>query len=139
MANEARVQSGFTLTKGNLTRRGQTAVFGVDVDGTKGPSPGAVTVSTSGTDVSFSQLSTPGLCQLTNLDSSNYFEYGIYEPGTSTFYPLGEVGPGESYVIKLSRNLLEEYVGTGTSAATNTFRLKANGSSLDAVVEAYEK
>jgi hypothetical protein len=139
MADEARVRSGFTIQNGGLVRRNPTASFTVDVDGENGPSPGAVTVATTGTDIDFSQLITPGLCQLSNLDVTNYYEYGIHEPVTGTFYPLGEVGPGESYCIKFSRNLLEEYVGTGTSGPTNTFQLRANTAAVVAVVEAYEK
>lgn len=140
MANEARVTSGFTIKNGNLERRVPTARFSVDVAGEKGPTPGAIAVSTNntGVQVDLSQLTTPGLVQITNLSESYYVEWGVYEPATSTFYPVGEVGPGESYCFKFSRNLLEEYVGTGTSAATNQFRLRATGGSCNVDVQAYE-
>jgi len=104
--------------------------------------PGAVRVLTTGTNISFGELTTPGFVRLGNLDSTNYYEYGIYDANTNRFYPLGEVGPGESYVLKFSRNLLEYYfpgTGTGTSGDTNFFRLRANTAALDAVVEAFEK
>jgi hypothetical protein len=54
---------------------------------------------------------------------------------------LGEVLPGESYVIRLSRNLLEQYAGsgTGTTGPENTFRLKANEAAVAALVEAFER
>lgn len=114
--------------------------FDITVAGTKGPVPGAITVTTAGVDVDFSELTTPGYCRLFNHDATNFYEYGVWDPEGNTFYPLGEVGPGESYVIKLSRNLQEEFeTGTGTSGAnTNRLRLKADTASVEAVVEAFE-
>ncbi len=114
--------------------------FDITVTGTKGPVPGAITVTTAGVDVDFSELTTPGYCRLFNHDATNFYEYGIWDPEGNTFYPLGEVGPGESYVLKLSRNLQEEFgTGTGTSGAnTNRLRLKADTASVEAVVEAFE-
>lgn len=140
MANEATINLGFSIIKTGLTYRPASVQFRVDVDGAKGPSPGAITVSTYGTDVDFSQLITPGLCLLTNLDTVNYVEYGIYN-GVE-FYPLGEIGPGETYPLKLSRNLLEAYIGTGTgtdAVGASSLRIKANTASCDVVVAAFER
>ena len=148
MANEARINSSLQIrkTSGTLTLldyASRPSAFQATVTGTKGPSPGAVTAIRTGTVVSFAALTIPGFCRISSLDSDtgNYVEYGIYDPQTDVFYPLGEVGPGESYIIKLSRNLLEEYAGTGTgtTAATNSFMLKAFNASADCLVEAFEK
>lgn len=152
MSSEATVTSTLQIrkTSGTITTleyQSRPATFLADVDGTKGPVPGALTVRTTGTVVDFSQLTIPGLCRIFNMDTASYFEYGIYDPQTHVFYPLGEVMPGESYVIRLSRNLLEEYspgfsglgTGTGTTAATNQFMLKAFSANCNAVVEAFEK
>lgn len=145
MANEARVQSTLTLQKvsGSIVlmneQRGRS--FAVDVDGTKGPTPGAVLVPTTGVDIDLAELTTPGLCCIENQDATNYIEVGIREPSSGFFYPLMEIGPGEAYVIKLSRNIQEEYTGTGTGTSTpgNFLHLKANTASVNAVVAAYEK
>ncbi len=139
MANEARINFGLSINKGSLKHRSSGA-FAANVSGQKGPTPGAIAVSTLGTDVDLSQLTVAGLTELTNLDDSNFFEWGIYDPDTLAFYPLGEVGPGETYIIRLSRNIQEQYAGTGTGAGGETarLRLKANGANLAAFVGAFE-
>lgn len=146
MADEAQVRSSLQITKktsSGLTRleyRSQPTVFTADVTGTKGPVPGALTVTVDGVDVDFSELTVPALCRLQNQDDTNFFEYGIWDPESSTFFPLGEVLAGETYTLRLSRNLQEEFqTGTGTTGAdTNRLRLKADTASLNALVEAFE-
>lgn len=140
MANEATVRTSLQIRTGNITYQSQPSAFQADVAGAKGPTPGAFTVTTLGTDCDLSELSQAGLCRIQNLDETNYVEYGIFDPQTNLFYPLGELLPGESYVLRLSRNILEEYVGTGTGTTgpTNTFRFKSNTAECDVLVEAFE-
>ena len=147
MANEARIQSSLAIRKisGSLTlidyRGTDPSAFQADVTGTKGPVPGALTVPTTGKIVDLTELTIPGLCELHNMDATNYVEYGIYDPQIDVFYPLGELLPGEKYTIRFSRNLAEEYTstGTGTTAATNKFMLKAQNAACDVYVGAFEK
>jgi hypothetical protein len=124
MANEATITNGIFIDKGNLHFHPASVTFRGTVTGTKGPVPGALSIATAGTDISFAQLTTPGYCKITNLDATNYVEYGIWN-GT-TFYPLGEILAGQSYVIRLSRN-----VGS-------TLRFRANTAACNVVVEAFE-
>lgn len=139
MSNEATVSSGLVINKNSLQYQSRPASHRVDVTGTKGPTPGALAVAVTGVNVDLSQLTTPGLCRITNLESSggNYVMVGKYD-GTS-FHPLMEVGPGESYVIKLYRYLSAEWVGTGTPADVNTMRLMADTAAVNVLVEAFEK
>jgi len=106
----------------------------------KGPVPGAIQVTLEGVSIDLSELTTPGYCRIINLDDTNFLEYGIWDPEGATFYPLGEVLAGESYPLRLSRNLQQEYgTGTGTTGAnTNRLRLKADTAALNASVEAFE-
>lgn len=140
MSDEAQIRSSLQINKGNLNYQSQPTAFNADVATGKGPSPGAITAALAGTDVDFGELVQPSLCRLMNLDDANFVEYGIREPATGFFYPLGELLPGESFVLRLSRNLQEEYtgVGTGTSAPTNFFHLKANTAPCVVLVEAFE-
>lgn len=139
MANEAQVRCTLQIRKDYLNYYSQPSGFNATVTGTKGPTPGAITVSTDGTDVDLSELDSPGLCRLMNLDSTNYVKYGIWEPLTSTFYPLGELLPGESYVLRLARDIGEQYeTGTGTTGAVNTFRIQAMNDPCVVLVEAFE-
>lgn len=125
MANEASVRSGLEITKGNLKYRSFPNEFRADVTGSKGPLPGAVTVTTGGTDIDLTGLGTPGFCRLGNIDSTNFVEYGIWNG--ANFYPLGEIGPGECYTIKIARNFADN------------LRVRANTASCVVVIEAFEK
>lgn len=141
MASEARITANLQIIKDTLQYQSKPTAFVADVEGKKGPTPGAVAITTAGTDIDFSQLTTPGLCRIQNLDDTNYVEYGIWEPTGSIFYPLGELLPGEFFVLRFSRNLQEQYAGTGTGTTgpTNRLRFKANTASVDVLVEAFEK
>lgn len=139
MADEATLRNSLQIRVGNVSYNSQPSGFTADVTGSKGPCPGAFAVSTDGTDVDLSELSSPGLCRLMNLDATNYVEWGIWEPLISHFYALGRILPGESYVIRLSPNVGQEYgTGTGTEGAVNTFRFKANTAACNVLVEAFE-
>jgi hypothetical protein len=146
MSNEARIQTSLNIQKSSgtiqqLDYRSSPNSYQVDVTGAKGPTPGAMSASVAGTDVDFSQLTQPTLCLLHNQDGTNFVEYGVWDPEGSKFYPLGELGPGEVHVLKLSRNLQEEYgTGTGTTGAnTNRLRLKADTAACNVFVGAFEK
>lgn len=145
MANEAQVRVGLSVTKrsGSITQidyRSPVSAFSLDVIGTKGPCVGSVTVTTFGTDVNLSEMSQPGLCVFHNQDSTNYVSVGVFDPETNVFYPFAEVGPGESYIVKLSRDFGEQFAGTGTgtTAATNRLRIKANTAPCVVEVDVFE-
>jgi len=125
MADEIRIQSTLTIEKGNLNYSSRPTLFQADVSAAAptGPSPGSLLAATAGTDVSLTQLTTPGVCRISNLDTDNFVEYGIWD--SSTFHELGEILPGEFYVLRLSRNM------TG-------LRLKANTAACECLVEAFE-
>jgi len=140
MANEARITSGLAITTGKIVYSSKPTSFNADVAGAKGPVPGAIAVSTEGTDVDFSELTTPGLCRIQNQDATNYVTYGIWDPENSKFFPLGELLAGETYPLRLSRDLQEEFqTGTGTTGAnTNRLRFKANTTTCTVLIEAFE-
>src|SRR5262245_58703717 len=141
MAGEATVMSSLQLRKGKVNWRTPNSSFRATIVGNaKGPVPGAITVPTSGINIDLSGLTTPGLCEITNYDASNYVEYGIRDPDSGRFFPIHEILPGETYVVRLSRNLRQEYTGTGTGTgpANNTFHFKANGDDCDVFIGAFE-
>lgn len=145
MADEARITSILNIRKTSGTKvileyTSRPGSFQANVTGTKGPVPGAVTATLAGNNIDFAELATPGLTRVMNLDATNRYEIGIWDPDNSKFFPLLEVLPGESYVIRLSRNLQEEFqTGTGTTGlGANRFRIKANGLAVEALIEAFE-
>lgn len=148
MSNEAQVRAGLTIRKVDPTTgiiqiayNGGRGAFQATVTGAKGPSPGAFTADTDGTDVDFSNLQTPGLALFRNLDLTNFVTYGIRDPESDLFFPLGEILPGEEYVFRLSRNLQEQQVGTSTGTSggsTNRLHFRADTAPVNVSVEAFE-
>lgn len=142
MANEATIRSSLQINANNLQYGNRKTTFKADVERRKGPTPGAITVDVLGTDVDLSELTTPGLCQLENQDSENYVTYGIYSSDTDTFNPLGELLPGEVFVLRLSRHISTQYdggVGTGTVDAFNSLRFVANTAPVVVFIGAFDK
>lgn len=138
MADEITIRSSVQIRKGNLEYRPHPAYFQADMSGTPdGPSPGALAVAVTGTNVSFSQITTPAVCRITNLDATNFVEVGIWDG--LNWYPILEILAGESYIVRLSRNLSSEYgTGTGTSSTdVNQLQLRANTAACNVIVEAF--
>lgn len=143
MANEATIRSALQIRKVDgvttlMEYNSQPSAFQADVDGTKGPTPGAITVTTSGTNVDLTELTTPGLCRIMNMDTTNYVEVGVKDASTGVFYPLMELLPGESYVFRFSRNVGEEWYSTTGTDSGNSFHCKANTASVVVLIEAFE-
>lgn len=138
MASEVSIRSSLQIVSGNFRYQSQPTAFIGSVSVARGPTPGLVSISTTGESVSLSELITPGYCRIQNLDATNYVEWGILV--SATFYPLGEILAGESYVFRFSRNLgeAETVPGTGTTGPVNTLYLRSNTASCDVVVEAFE-
>jgi hypothetical protein len=141
MADEATIKAGLQVKKGNIDYLNRPIQFTADVDGTKGPTPGAVSCTTAGTDIDLSELTTPGWCVLRNIDPTNFVSVGVWHPQNNEFFPFLELLPGEQAVIRLSRNFTQEFfTGTGTTGpGNNTLRIKANVATCVVVVDAFEK
>jgi hypothetical protein len=148
MAKEIRVTSGLTIYKRGTTDtslvlqqyQAQPSSFSADMDGTKGPIPGSFSVGIGGKIVDLSELGTPGVCRISNMDETNYVTVGIWDPGIDVYYPMLELLPGESYVMRLYRHIQEEYTGTGTGTTGpgNYLFMKADTDTVAVKVEAFE-
>lgn len=142
MANEITVRNSLSVKNGNLDFRSNPTVFKADMTGLDGPTPGTITCAVApGTDVDLSELSTPGMCFVQNLDATNYVTIGIRDPENNLFFPFMELLPGEFSVFRLSRSVEEEFAtGTGTVGAnTNRIRVVANNSACNVFFAAFEK
>lgn len=141
MSNEATVNSNLQIVQpggiGNW-RSGGTS-FRANVLGTLGPNPGGMIATLAGVDVVFAPLTTPALCVIQNYDPVNFIEFGMWDPVTSEFFPIGEVQAQEFYILRLSRRLGHtEGVGTGTTGSSKTFRVKAYVAPCDIFVGAFQ-
>lgn len=144
MANEATITNQLSIRVGKIEYLSQPVTFRADVAGEHGPTPGAVLIATTGTEIDLSQLTQPGLCRLQNLDDTNVVEVGIVDPqlSPSIFFPMIELLAGESYVVRLSRALKKEFgTGTGTgqlTGATNKLWARAYNQACVLLIEAFE-
>lgn len=139
MSNEIKVRASLAVNNPaqNLRYQNQPQGFSANMLGSAGPTPGDLLVSTAGTQVNFSQLTIMGgWCRIANKDLINYVEIGI--EANNIFYPLLELLPGEQIVIRLSRHIQQEAVGTGTYAGTTSLLLRAEGAPVRVVVEAFD-
>jgi hypothetical protein len=142
MADEAQVRGSIEITNptSGFKYRSYPTDFKADVTGSKGPTPGALTVVAAGTSIDLSELTTPGLCILKNLSLTVTVDVGISD-GTE-FYPLFEVQPGEVYPCRLSKWLGRSFGGTGTgSYDTDTYTMMIKPQTnvtCNVVVEAFE-
>ncbi len=141
MSNEIRIRTSLQVRNGETDYQSRPTSFQADQSGTGGPSPGMVTATVDGVTVSFAELDDPAMCRIQNLDQANFVTYGVWDATLAKFFPLGELLPGESYVLRLSRYLGQELVGTGTmdSADSSGLRLKADYASCKVLVEAFDR
>ncbi len=128
MANEITVRSTLEITKApNLQFINRPGFFQADMAGTLGPTPGALLVSTGGTNILLTQITIPGMCVFTNLDPDNFVQVGI-DDGAS-FFPFMDILPGESYVVRLANDI----------DTADNLHMKADTAACEVVVEAFEK
>ncbi len=142
MSNEIRVQSSLQVRKGELDYSSRPTSFNANMAGSRGPTPGMVMCSPTGTDIDLTQLAVlGGVCRIQNLDPTNYIECGPYDPNVTTYLPFIELLPGESYPLRLSRFLGSEMgnvPGTGTTGSSVRLRIKGVGGTCPVLVEAFD-
>jgi hypothetical protein len=143
MSNEARIYAGLQITKGNLQYVSYPQAFTANVafaNGPNGPTPGTVTVATSGTDINLSELTAyGGLCIIINYDPTNTIRVGIKDTTTHVFYPLMDILAGEQYPLRLSADLTKQETGSGTfSGSTATLHAIALNAPVRAAFLAFD-
>ena len=140
MAGTIQVRTSIQISNGTLYYQSNPTTFTAVQNLAIGPTPGAIIATQAGTNVNLSQLQTPGVCTIQNLDLNNYIEYGIWDPNTQEFYPLGEVLAGEIWAFRLSRYLgIDIGTGPGTtpSGTGKQLRLKGIGGPCQSIVSAF--
>ena len=131
MANEFKITTAIQLRNGKISVNTLPVSYNANQTTANGPTPGMVTATTGGVTVSLAQLTTPGFLMIQNTDATNYVQYGLLI--SATFYPLGELLPGEVNVLRLARNILTD---NGSAAV---LRLEANTASCLVLVQAFDK
>lgn len=127
MANEARMTVSLNINKGNL-KENVNETFVADLTNAEGPEPGYLDVPETGVNITFTNLTDPGLCIFKNVGSTYTVTLGISD-GTE-FYPLFDIKPG-----RFAAGEISEWIGTsldsgGTGTGTydtGTYYLHAIG------------
>ena len=81
MANEIQSSCSLRVSNGNLKSTLNPGAVNVSQAVAKGPSPGCVAVGTSEEVISFAELTTLGVIQITNLDTTNFVDFGPESSG----------------------------------------------------------
>jgi hypothetical protein len=146
MSGEIRVMSSLQVVKNGMTYRSQPTTFGASMNSAfNGPTPGALTVTSSGVKVDLSQLTAMGgVCRIMNygsidpdFTSTAFVTVGIMTD-TGAFVPIIELLSGETYVLRLSRHLQTGGTsGTGTAGFNNLW-MYSEISTCRVVVEAFD-
>ena len=113
MADEAQIRISLQARNADGTNfyQSQPTSFNMDMSRIK-YTPGDINVPTTGVMINLAELVLAGIAWLQNTDPTNFITPGVYD--NAKFYPYQEIGPEEFYLIKLSRYLNQEFVGTGT-------------------------
>lgn len=115
MAGQFSNNLSLSITNGNYTDSYRLAYsvtqnnFGVNAE--------IVSVPTSATTYSFSNLTTYGITLIQNLDATNYVEYGISV--SSVFQPFGKIKAGETHLLRLFPGITFQMLAN--TAAVNIF------------------
>lgn len=118
MSNEIAVTFGLNVRNpaGTTTGYSQTINRNLQLNqAALGANGEVAAVTTTATTYSFSNLATPGLIYLQNLDATNFVTYGALSG--STFVPLGKIKPGEIAFFRLDPDA--------------TFQMKADTASVN--------
>lgn len=142
----ATARAGISVVKGTdgsgVNYRTPKPSFSFSISGSNGPTPGSILIATSGTDISFAQLSEyGGYCEITHLgnDETNFVTYGIFDG--SRFYPFGEIKAGQTSTFFLSRFFPGEFGTTGTGTLNtdaNTLRMYAWSAPVRVFIGAFD-
>jgi hypothetical protein len=147
VANEVVIRQFMSLNKNNLAHNPRQREFTADLDGEGGPTPGFISATYDGTDVDLSQLAAPGWIDIYNQEPTTdgvTVSWGVYDPETDRYYPVGKLLPGEGTGLFRVDDLLQgEFypaTGSGSSVMTNRLRVKAkDGDVASVVVSAFEE
>jgi hypothetical protein len=81
MANEISVSCSLRVANGFLKSNLNTGSVNITQAVAKGPTPGTVNVGTSEEVISFAELTTLGIIQIINLDTTNFVQFGPESAG----------------------------------------------------------
>ena len=103
MAGEITSNCALFVRKGNLNSSLSPGQVSIDMTGIGGPTPGMAVIGTAVETIDFSELTTLGVIQIVNLDTTNYVDFGPEDAGGyyTGFLPCVRIEPGETWQFRL--------------------------------------
>ena len=108
MANEITVNQSLRCDNGNFSFRREVGFTNFDQTTAGGGNPGTVNIGTSVESVTFGDVTTPGWAMLTNLDATNFVQWGFSSGVYGGRMEAGETAgpfrldPGQSSIFLLA-------------------------------------
>jgi len=115
MANEISVSCSLRVANGYLKSNLNSGSVNITQAVAKGPTPGTVNVGTSEEVISFAELTTLGLIQIVNLDTTNFVQFGPESSGAMV--AAIRLNPGEPNQFRLEPGVT--YRAKADTAACN--------------------
>lgn len=100
MANEITASCTLRVANGYLQSNLTTGAKSITQAVAKGPTPGTVNVGTSEEAISFAELTTLGVIQIINLDTTNFVQFGP-DDGAGNMVAAIRLKPGEPNQFRL--------------------------------------
>lgn len=115
MANEMQSSCSLRVTNGHLKSNLNSGTVNITQAVAKGPTPGTVNVGTSEEVISFAELTTLGVIQIINLDTTNFVQFGPESAGAMV--AAIRLKPGEPNQFRLEPGVT--YRAKADTAACN--------------------
>lgn len=151
MADEAQIRLGLRIVRAPLDYQSNPTAFTMDVLNSSPPIPGKIVATPAGVDLDLTNLGVPGLIWLMNMSTQDFVTWGVVDPDTDKFLPVGELPianastGGKPFLHNLSRYLYTGFsgaIGTGTGTGTlghpATLRFYSNDVDCEVFVAAFD-
>lgn len=140
MADEVQINVGMNVNVPNTAPYRRQFQFQRDHSSYQGPTPGYLTATVTGIEVSLALLTNPSVAWVQNLSTLYRIVIGIKDTSSGIFYPLLELDPLESWPLPLARMIGDELTGgsgSGTAGSGGVLWVKSITGSADFVFEAF--
>lgn len=108
-----------------------------------GPTPGLLTATTTGVQITLSALTNPSVCWIQNYSTTYRLLVGLKDTSAGTFLPMLELDPLEAWPIPLARMIGSELpggsAGTGTAGSGCVLWAKGVDGSVKFSAEAFDR
>lgn len=140
MANEINIQWSLNVRVPNVMPRPFAFTFNRACSSYQGPTPGYLTATTTGVQITTTGITDPSVAIFSNLSTDARLLIGIKDTSSGAFEPLLELDPLEAWPIPLARMLGSELsggAGTGTAGSGGVLWAKGVDASVNFIADIF--